>query len=166
MVIGKSKLQLKPAMIFKGYGQKPLCSIGMFTAKLSLSGRHFRTDFYVMDEDDTPILWLVAAGDLGLMDAKINSMSMSSKATVQESEKSTRMPDLYQKYPQLYSETLEPRKNFSYEIQNDPNATPIAQKERVRLMQCNLGRKAQSKRCCLWVLLKNAPKVGGYIWFM
>ena len=51
MVIGKSKHQLKPAMNFKGYGQKPLYCIGMFTDKLGLSGRHIKTDFYVMDED-------------------------------------------------------------------------------------------------------------------
>ena len=51
-VIGKSKHQLKPAMKFKGYGQKPLSCIGMFTAKLSLSGRHIKTYFYVMDEHD------------------------------------------------------------------------------------------------------------------
>ena len=56
---------------------------------------------------------------------------MSSKATTQGSESSTRMPDIYQKYPQLFSETLEPIKNFSYDIQIDPNATPIAQKEPV-----------------------------------
>ena len=58
MVIGKSKHQLKPAMNFEGYGQKPMSCIGMFTAKLSLSGRHIKTDFYVMDEDDTPSMGL------------------------------------------------------------------------------------------------------------
>ena len=31
----------------------------------------------------------------------------------------------------MFSETLEPIKNFSYDIQTDPNATPIAQKKRV-----------------------------------
>ena len=68
---------------------------------------------------------------MGLLDAKINSLSISSKATVQDSESSTRMPDIYQKYPQLFSETLEPIQNFSYDIQIDRNATPVAQKERV-----------------------------------
>ena len=113
MVIGKSKHQLKPAMNFKGYGKKPLSCIGMFTAKLGLSGRHIETDFYGMDENDTPLMGLLAARDLGLIDAKINSLSTSSKATVQDSESSTRMPDIYQKFPQLFSETLEPIKNFS-----------------------------------------------------
>ena len=103
----------------------------MFTAKLGLSGRHIKTDFYIMDEDDTPLMGLLAARELGLIDAKINSLSMSSKATVQDSESSTRMPDICQKYPQLFSETLEPIKNFSCDIQIDPNATPIAHKERV-----------------------------------
>ena len=131
LVIGMSKHQLKPAMNFKGYGQKLLSCIGMFTTKFSFAERHIKTDFYVMDEDDTPLMWLLAAHDLGLIDAKINSLSMSSKATVQDSESSTRTPDIYQKYPQLFSETLEPIKNFSYDIQTDPNATPIAQKERV-----------------------------------
>ena len=131
MVIGKSKHQLKAVMNFKGYGQKPVSCIGMFTAKLCLSGRHIKTDFYAMDEDDTPLMGLLAARDLGFIDAKINSLSMSSKPTVQDSESSTRMPDIYQKYPQLFSETLEPIKNFSYDIQIDPNATPIAQKERI-----------------------------------
>ena len=131
MVIGKSKHQLKPAMNFKGHGQKPLSCIGLFTAKLSLSGRQIKTNFYVMDEDDTPLMGLLAACGLGLLDAKINSLSTSSKAIIQGSESSTRMPDKYQKYPQLFSETLEPIKNFSYDIQTDPNATPIAQKERV-----------------------------------
>ena len=130
MIIGKSKQQLKPAMNFKGYGQKPLSCIGMFTAKLSISGRHLKTDFYVMVEDDTPLLGLLAARDLGLLDAKINSLSMSSKATVQDSESSKRMPDIYQKYPELFSGTLEPIKNLSYDMQIDPNATPIPQKER------------------------------------
>ena len=41
------------------------------------------------------------------------------------------MPDIYQKCPHLFSETLEPIKHFSYDTQIDPNATPIAQKERV-----------------------------------
>ena len=131
MVMGKSRHQLKPAMKIKGYGQKPLSCIGMFTAKLSLSGRHIKTDFYVMDEDDTPLMGLLAARDLGPIDAKINSLSTSPKDTVQDSESSTRMPDIYQKYPQLSSETLEPIKNFSYDVQTDPNATPIAQKEQV-----------------------------------
>ena len=130
-VVGKSKHQLKPAMNFQGYGQKPLSCIGMFTSKLSLSGRHIKTGFYVRDEDDTPLMGLLAARDLGLIDGKINSLSMSSKATVQDSESSARMPDIYQKYPQLFSETLEPIKNFSCDIQIDPNATPIAQKELV-----------------------------------
>ena len=84
-----------------------------------------------MDEDDTPLMGLLAARDLRLIDAEINSLSMSSKATVQDSESSTRMPDIYQKYPQLFSETLEPIKNFSCDIQIDPNATPIAQREQV-----------------------------------
>ena len=84
-----------------------------------------------MDEDDTPLMGFLAARDLGLIDAKINSLSMSSEATVQGSESATRMPDIYQKYPQLFSETLEPSKSFRYDIQIDPNATPIAQKERV-----------------------------------
>ena len=131
MAIGKSKHQLKPAMSFKGYELKPLSCIGMFTAKLGLSGRHNKTGFYVMDENGTPLTGLLAARDLGLIDAKINSLSMSSKATVQDSESSTRMPDIYQMYPQLFSETLEPVENFSYDIQIDPNATPIAMKERV-----------------------------------
>ena len=105
MVISKSKHQLMPAMNFKVYGQKPLSYIGMFTAKLSLSGRHIKTDFYVMDEDDTILMGLLAARDLGLIDAKINSLSTSSKATVQYSESSTKIPDIHQKYPQLFSET-------------------------------------------------------------
>ena len=96
-----------------------------------LSGRHNETNFYVMDDDDTPLKGLLAARDLGFSDAKINCLSMSYKVTVQDSESSTRMPDIYQKYPQLFSETLEPTKNFSYDIQIDPNGTPIAQKERV-----------------------------------
>ena len=131
MVIGKSKHQLEPAVNFKGYGQKPLSCIGMFTAKLGFFGRHIKTDFYVMDEDDTPLMGLLAALDLGLIDAKTNSLSMSSKATIQGSESSTRMPDIYQKYPRLISETLEPIEKFSCHIQIDPNARPIAQKERV-----------------------------------
>ena len=127
--IGKAKHQLKPAMNFKGYGQKPLSCIGMFTAKLSLSGRHIKTDFYVMDENDNPLMGLLAAR--GLIDAKIKSLSMSSKAGTQDSQSSTTMPDVFQKYPQLFRDNLEPIKNFSYDIQIDPNATPIAQKERV-----------------------------------
>ena len=130
-VIGKSKHQLKPAMNFKGYGQKPLSCIGMFTATISLTGRHIKIDFYVMDENDTLLVGLLAARELGLIDAKINSLIMSSKDTLQDSESSTRMPDIYQKYPQLFSETPEPIKNFSYDIQSVSNATPIAQKERV-----------------------------------
>ena len=47
-----------------------------------------------MDEDDTPFMGLLAARDLGLIDAEINSLSMSSKATVRGSESSTRMPDI------------------------------------------------------------------------
>ena len=129
MVIGKSKHQLKPAMNFEGYGLKSLSCIGMFTAKLSLSGRHIKTDFYVMDEDNTPLMGLLSARDLGLLDAKISSLSMSSKSNIQDSESSTRMTNIYQKYPQLFSEALEPIKNFSYDIQIDPNATPIVQKE-------------------------------------
>ena len=135
MVIGESKHQLKPAMNFEGYGQKSLSCIGMFTAKLGSPGRHIKTDFYVMEEDDTPLMGLLAARDLGLIDAKINSLLKllykSSKANVQDSESSTRMPDTYQMYPQLFSESLETIKNFSYDIQIDPNATTIAQKERV-----------------------------------
>ena len=131
LVFGKSKHQLKPAMNFKGYGQKPLSCIGMFTAKLTFFGRNIITKFYVMDENDTPLMGLLAARDMGSIDAKINSLSTSSKASVEDSESSTRMPDIYQKYLQLFSETLEPIKNFSYAIQIDPNATPIAQKERV-----------------------------------
>ena len=131
MVFGKSKHQLKPVVNFKGYKQNPLSCIGMSTAKLSLYGPHIKTDFYVMDEDDTPLMRLLAARDFGLKDTKITSLSMSSKATVQDFESSTRMPDIYKKSPQLSSETLEPIKNFSYDIQIDPNATPIAQKERV-----------------------------------
>ena len=38
---------------------------------------------------------------------------------------------MYQKYAQLFSKTLGPIKNFRYDIHFDPNATPIAQKERV-----------------------------------
>ena len=45
IIIGKSKHQLNPAMNFKGYGQKPLSCIGMFTAKLGSSRRHIKTDF-------------------------------------------------------------------------------------------------------------------------
>ena len=103
----------------------------MITAKLSSSGRHIKNDFHVMDEHDFSLMGLLAAPDLGLIDAKINSLSVSSKATVQDPESSSRMPDIYQKYALLFSETLEPIKNFSYDIQIDPNATPIAQKERV-----------------------------------
>ena len=84
-----------------------------------------------MDENDTPLMGLLADRDMGSLDAKINSLSTSSKASVEDSESSTRMPDIYQKYPQLFSKTLEPIKNFSYAIQIDPNAAPIAQKERV-----------------------------------
>ena len=154
MVNGKSKHQLNPAMIFKGYGQKPLSCIGMFTAKLSLSGRLIKTDIFVMDEDGTPLMGLLAARDLRLIDAKINSLSMPSKATVQDSESSTGMPDIYQKYPQLFSENLEPVKNL------------LRKKNELRLMECKLGRKVLSKSCYLWLLSKNAPKVGGSVRFM
>ena len=64
-----------------------------------LIGRHIKTDFYVMDEDDTPLMGLLAARDLGLIDAKTNSLSMSSKTTIQDSESSTRMPDIFEKDP-------------------------------------------------------------------
>ena len=76
----------------------------------------------------THLMGLLAARDLGLLDARINSLSMSCKTPLQDCERSTRMPDIYQKYPQLFSGAI---KKFSYDIKIEPNSTPIAQKEPV-----------------------------------
>ena len=61
-------------------------------------------------------------------------------------------------YPQLFRENLEHIEKFSYDIQINPNATPIAQKERVPAYAVQCWSKDQIEKMLSMEIIEGCSK--------
>ena len=68
-----------------------------------------------MDEDDKPLMALVAARDWALIDGAIKVLHTSAKSSAPDSANTMQTVEVLKNYLQLFRENLEPIKKFSYD---------------------------------------------------